>query len=98
MSADPRPELPESLAARLPVVVDWIDTVLSAYGPEARPVLSYGFPRLSGFFSRPLLAAVRVVEVARVPFPPLSRLGIPQLARVERGSYSGLTLGNIYFV
>jgi hypothetical protein len=98
MSGERWPELPETLTAKLPIVRQWIDTVLSAYAREARPIVSYRFPRLAAFYSRRLLSSARVVEVARVPFPPLRRLGITQLARLERGSYAGLTLGDTYFI
>jgi hypothetical protein len=98
MTRDPWLELPAALAGKLPTVAAWIDTVLSAYAREARPTVAYGFPRLARFYSRRLLAAAKVVEVARVPFPPLRRLGVAQLTRLERGSYAGITLGDTYFV
>jgi hypothetical protein len=61
-------------------------------------VASYRFPRLGGFYSSELLKTAKVVEVERVPVPPLSALGLTGFGEFESGNYAGITFLDTYFV
>jgi len=86
------------LMPKLPLVLGWIDSALAAHAAQARPLAAYRFPRLPAFYSPRLLAAAKVVEVSRVPVPPLSALGLPEFAPFESGDYTGITYKDTYFV
>ena len=38
------------------------------------------------------------VSVERVPYPPVSALGLPELEPIAQGLWSGITFGHMYFV
>lgn len=88
----------KNLLSRRPQVADWIDATLAEHAGNARSVSDFGFERLPTFFSKNLLRHTKVVTVARVPVPPLSALGMPELADFERGDYAGMTFKDTYFV
>jgi len=87
-----------ALRPLVPVVLEWIDATLARHAGAARTVASYGFPRLPLLFRPETLSTARVIEVDRVPFPPLSRLGLAQFAELEHGWFSGVTFRDTYFV
>lgn len=89
---------PKELLEKLPSVRAWIDRTLAENSNRARPVASYGFPRLGGFYSSDLLTTAMVVEVGRVPVPPLSELGLTGFDEFESGNYAGITFFDTYFV
>ena len=88
----------ELLRTKLPSMVAWIDQTLAAHAGNAVAVADFGFNRLPIFYSPVLLARAKVVEVARVPVPPLSALGLPEFAAFEQGDYGGITFKDTYFV
>jgi hypothetical protein len=63
-----------------------------------RPLSSFGFQRLPGFFSPSLLEKTGVVIVDRIPVPPLTDLGLPEFSGFEEQSMSGITYQDTYFV
>lgn len=89
---------PEAFQAALPAVATWIRDTVVAHAAEARPVASAGFGRLPQYFTRSLLAAAKFVPVARVPVPPLARLGLPGFAAFEAMEPAGITYMDTYFV
>jgi hypothetical protein len=89
---------PQALLEKLPLVRNWIDRTLAAHSQKARPVASYRFPRLGAFYSNQLLNAARVIEVERVPVPPLTSFGLTGFEEFERGNYTGVTFLDSYFV
>ncbi len=89
---------PKELLAKLPLVRGWIDRTLAEHGNRARPVTSYGFPRLGAFYSGDLLKAAKVIEIDRVPAPPLAMLGLDGFGEFESGTYAGITFLDTYFV
>jgi hypothetical protein len=86
------------LLQKLPEIKAWIERTLETHSSQARPVTSYAFQRLARFYSAKLLASTSVVEVPRVPVPPLMAMGLPELADFENGDYAGITYLNTYFV
>jgi hypothetical protein len=89
---------PKELFEKLPSVRVWIDRTLAEHSNRARSVVSYRFPRLSAFYSKEFLSAAKVVEVERVPVPPLSALGLTGFVEFESGNYAGITFLDTYFV
>lgn len=88
----------DPIRAAVPHVLAWIRETLVANSPHSRPILDYRFPRIPSFYPARLLEEITVVEVDRVPFPPLRALGLLQFADLEHGEYSGITFGSTYFV
>src|SRR5436190_14987612 len=86
------------LQQKLPDVRNWIDRTLAAHRVQARSAASYRFSRLPKFYSPVFLELTFVVEVPRVPMPPLTSFGLPQLAEFEKGNYSGVTYRNTCFI
>ena len=83
---------------KLPEIRGWIDDTLNTHKAQARPVRSYEFKRLPLFYSAKLLRETQVVEVARVPVPPLTRMGFPEFAEFENGDHDGITYRSTYFI
>lgn len=87
-----------ALLPKLPLVTGWIEATLAAHAGAARPVAAFGFARLPKFYPPELLARTKVVLAERVPFPPLTALGLPEFAAFERGDYAGITFKDTYFL
>ena len=82
----------------LPAIRDWIDKILDEHASQAVSVGSRGFRGLPQHFSQGLLVNTKVVSVAKVPFPPLSSLGLPELASMEQREFAGTTYKDTFFV
>lgn len=83
----------------LPRVREWVDTTIAAHRESAVPVSRMGYARLGGLFPAPLLDRAGAVTVAGdVPFPPLSRLGLTELAAFEAMPIAGVTYRDLFFV
>ena len=82
----------------LPSVRQWIDDYLNDHAEQARSVGTLGFARLSTCFPKELLERTKVVTVPRVPFPPVDRFGLPELARVQQMSFAGITFKGTIFL
>src|SRR6185295_13323069 len=88
----------QKVLQKLPDMRDWIERTLAANREQARSAASYRFPRLPQFYTPVFLESAYVVVVPRVPMPPLTGMGLPELADFERGNYAGVTYRNTYFV
>ena len=76
-------------------------TMTCAYGlrETAVPVSRMGHARIASLFPSDLLDRAGAVTVAgHVPFPPLSRMGLPELAAFEAMPIAGVTYGDLFFV
>ena len=82
----------------LPLVKVWIRETLTATAPNARPVASYGFARLPAYYTPAPLSQSKVIEVDRVPVPPLSTFGLSQFRDFEEMDADGITYLDTYFV
>lgn len=76
----------------------WIRELHATYAPRAQPVSCLGFGRLLEPWPRALLDEARAVAVERVPYPPVSALGLPELEEMAQARWSGITFGHMYFV
>jgi hypothetical protein len=93
------PELIRKFQSALPTVREWVESTLAANQNRAFPVSRMDYPRLGNVFPPELLnrARVRVVR-DKPPFPPLSRMGLPELASFEAMPIAGITYQDTFFV
>jgi len=57
-----------------------------------------GFEQLALSFPKELLERTKVVEVARVSFPPVERFGLPEFARMQQMLFAGITFKDTFFL
>ena len=86
------------ILAALPEVRQWIDEFLNVHADRACAISALGFGRLPMCFPHELLERAKVVMVPRVPFPPIDRFGLPELAPVQRISFAGITFKDTFFL
>lgn len=68
----------------LPEVQAWIEETLEAQQDNAIEISRFSFPRLGKTLPQNLLSNTRFVVVAeKVPFPPLSKMGLPEFKELE---------------
>jgi len=93
------PDLIGKFQEMLPLVREWVEATLKAYQDQAVPVDRGAYPRLSQCFPGTVLKRARVVFVPdNPPFPPLSRMGLPEFASFEAMPIAGITYRNTFFV
>ena len=83
---------------KYPLIFGWITQTLAAHAAQTRWVSKLGFRRLAGYFTPTTLNAAKVITVDRLPVPPLSALGLPQFAEMERMTAGGITYLDTFFV
>lgn len=88
----------QRFSTALPGVRQWIEDRLIEHAPRARAVSTLGFNRLPLYFPAGLLERAKVVCVPRVPFPPLDRLGLPELAAHQQMPFDGITFVDTFFL
>ncbi len=84
--------------AALPSIRQWIDEFLNDHAEQACSVGTLGFARLSTCFPNELLERAKVVAVPNVPFPPVDRFDLPELAPVQQMSFAGITFKDTFFL
>jgi len=83
----------------LPTVREWIERTLEENKNHAVPVIDLAFPRLEKVFPLDLLSKAKVVVVTgKLPFPPLSRMGLPELSQMENMPMAGITYKDTFFI
>ncbi len=83
----------------LPMARKWIDDLLEAYKDQATPIINLGFSRIQQVFPLELLEKAKVVVViGKVPFPPLSRMGLPELSQIENMPMAGMSYKDTFFI
>lgn len=82
----------------LPQVMQCIDATVAGHEAQAVPVSSLGFKRLPQYFPIDLLGRGKVVCVHPIPRPPLSKLGLPELASFEQLNLVGITFRDTIFL
>lgn len=88
----------QRLHAALPRLRQWIDDLLGHHADQARTVPSLGFEQLTLCFPNELLERTKVVEVARVPFPPVECFGLPEFAIMQQMQFDGITFKDTFFL
>jgi len=83
----------------LPNVLEWIDVTLEENKPNAFPIVGLAFPRLGKALPLDFLGRAKVVVVkGKIPFPPLSRMGISEFKQMEDMQMAGITYRDTFFV
>jgi len=82
----------------LPIIIAWIDEIILAHANVAMQVSDCPFTQLREHYHKDILDHSRVVIVPEVPFPPLSRLGLPEFHAMETMLLDGVTYKNMFFV
>ena len=92
-------DLIQKFQTALPAMRKWIEQTLKENKPNGVSVSSLSFSRLSTVFPPDLLdRAKAVVVTGRVPFPPLSRMGLPEFKQMENMPAAGITYKDTYFL
>jgi hypothetical protein len=91
-------DIAEKLHAALPGIKFWIEQTLEAHSTVTTTVSESPFIRLKDHYPDVFLARARVVVVPRVPFPPVSQLGLPEFRAMEMMSLAGVTYKDTFFV
>jgi len=92
-------ELIRKFRSILPAVIEWIDVTLEENKPNAVSVADLGFPRLGKVLPADLVGRARVVVMTgKVPFPPLSQMGLPEFKQMEDMQMAGITYKDTFFV
>jgi hypothetical protein len=72
---------------------------LKEYKENATSVIKKPYYRLKKVLPADLLGRTDVVVVSgKVPFPPLSRMGLPEFLQMENMSLAGITYRNTFFI
>jgi hypothetical protein len=85
------------MVAALPMVRTWFESVRAQHAGAAQRVAAIGFPRLPRYFPPAVLDAARVATVSKVPFPPITDLGIA-FAELAQMGLSAVTFDDTMFV
>jgi hypothetical protein len=92
-------DLIRKFQSTLPAVREWIDNLLERHKEQAVPVINLGFGRLQQLFPKDLLERSKLVVVTtKLPFPPVSSMGLPEFAAMENMSMDGITYKNTFFI
>jgi len=92
-------DLIQRLHSALPAVHQWIEDTLEANRTLAVPVIQLGFPQLRKVFPSDLLMKAKVVAITgKMPYPPLSSMGLPEFQEMENRPFSGITFKDTFFV
>lgn len=93
------PDLVGQFQEALPHVREWVAATLKTHQDQVVPVDPRDYPRLSRVLPIAVLKRARVVVVKdNPPFPPLSRMGLPEFAPFEGLPISGVTYQDTFFV
>jgi hypothetical protein len=83
----------------LPAIRRWIENLLEETNEQAALISNLAFPRLPQVFPSELLMKAKVVVVpGSVPFPPLSRMGLPEFGPMEKMPMAGITYRDTFFI
>ena len=83
----------------LPIIRNWIDELLDTTKEKATPVSSLNFPKIQQIFPHSFLENAKVVIVpSNPPSPPLTSIGLYELADFESMPVDGITYKDTFFV
>ena len=94
-------DIKNKLVIYLPALRTWVEQKVTEHKDLSEPVPVHLFSQIAACFSSKTLAQTRVVQTEQLPVPPLSKLGLFELADFERDGatgYHAITLLNTYFI
>jgi hypothetical protein len=87
------------LHSLMPLVRKWIEATLAANQKHAIPLFNLASPQLRKLLPLELLMRAKAVVVTgKVPFPPLSSMGLPEFSQMENMDMAGVTYKDMIFV
>ena len=81
----------------LPEIRRWIDALVAEAEPKARPVDALRYGRLPEYFEGSVLQGARMLGVAKIPFPPVTAMGVPEFQAMSDMPMSGITFRHVFF-
>lgn len=95
----PNPDIIIKFQRSLPLVKNWIDDLLYKNQENAVSVINCDLPRVKQVFHTDLLKRAKVVTVTnKIPVPPLSQIGLPELVEIEQMDSDGITYKDTFFI
>ena len=82
----------------LPGMIEWVETTKSIHRENSKPISEFDLPHVALYFSDELLSKVQIVLIDQLPIPPLSSLGMTELADFENADSRAITLDRMYFI
>ena len=82
----------------LPGMVEWVERTKSVYQKNSKPISTFHLPHVAIYFPDELLSKVQIVPIDQLPIPPLSSLGMNELADFEHADSRAITLDQMYFI
>lgn len=82
----------------LPTIESWIDDILTSYADQVTPLTDLDHDRLKDYYSQDRLQNTLVIGVNQCPMPPLTIMGLPELAGFENMVVDGITYRDRFFV
>ena len=96
---NPYAEIIKKFHSKLPVISNWIDQLLDKNKEIATRIIDLNFLRINQIFPIDLLEKAKVVIVPnKVPFPPLSQIGLHELSSMEKMPLAGITYKDTFFI
>ena len=87
-----------TMKTALPGMIEWIETTKSVHRENSKPVSEFHLPHVALYFPDELLSKVQIVTTDQLPIPPLSLLGMTELADFEQADSRAITLDQMYFI
>lgn len=88
----------EAIRTALPGMIEWIETTKSVYRKNSKPIRAFHLPHVALYFPDEFLSKVQIVQIDELPIPPLSLLGMKELADFEQADSRAITLDQMYFI
>ena len=82
----------------LPGMIEWIETTKSIHRENSKPISEFHLPHVALYFPDEFLRKVQIVPIDQLPIPPLSSLGMTDLADFENADSRAITLDQMYFI
>ncbi|MFX0204068.1 MAG: hypothetical protein ACFFCW_48845 [Candidatus Hodarchaeota archaeon] len=96
---NPYARIIDKFHSAIPVINDWIDRLLESNKENVFHIINLNFRRINQVFPSNLLERAKVVTVeSKVPFPPLTQIGLHELSGMEQMPMAGITYKDTFFV
>ena len=92
-------EIIEKFHSVLPEIRNWIEGIIETHKSQAISASELGFPNIQQTFPADFLDKAKVVYLeSKIPFPPLSKMGLHELSGMESMNMAGVTFKDTFFV
>ena len=87
-----------AMRSALPGMIEWVERTKSIYQKNSKPISAFHLPHVAIYFPEKFLSRVQIVPTDQLPIPPLSSLGMNELADFEHADSRAITLDQMYFI